>query len=90
MVVLHGKVKLSKSIIKNKIKKKSKLRKYYLTNAITICKGKKTKVFKRSKNSIPSNKCFSIIFKNRTIDLQAGSQTERDIWVEYIQKLLTV
>lgn len=53
---------------------------------ISVTSGKKTKVFERTE--VEADVCFSIITKDRTLDLQAANKNQRDFWVKNINKLL--
>ena len=57
-----------------------------LQEAIQVNAGKNTDVFARKNaQSAPSEHCFSIIVKGRTVDLQADNVDTRDIWVEALR-----
>jgi len=59
-----------------------------LREAVEIIPGKNTAVFERVKLKIAHPRvCFSIVLAQRTLDLQANSEDERDLWVNGLQTL---
>jgi len=59
----------------------------YLTKVTNIATGKTTEVFSKAKDSSSINDlhCFSVICKDRTLDLVASSEIQRDKWVKALQ-----
>jgi len=54
---------------------------------VAIFEGKKSKNFNHPNvdPNIPEDCCFSVVTKNRTLDLQAPSAQVRNLWVAAIQ-----
>eukprot|EP00808_Paulinella_micropora_P018458 g49172.t1 len=60
-----------------------------LKDALEVAAGKKTGNFKNVKDkAAPQELCFSIILPARTLDLQASSEEERDVWVRGLTELM--
>eukprot|EP00457_Paulinella_chromatophora_P001654 gb/GEZN01001656.1/.p1 GENE.gb/GEZN01001656.1/~~gb/GEZN01001656.1/.p1 ORF type:complete len:904 (+),score=189.32 gb/GEZN01001656.1/:124-2835(+) len=60
-----------------------------LKDASEIAVGKTTKNLKvLSDKAVPPELCFSIVLPTRTLDLQATTQQERDVWVEGMRSLI--
>jgi hypothetical protein len=51
-----------------------------LTHVISLKEGKQTEAFSRARD-VPSELCFSIVTGQRTLDLQATTELERNQWV---------
>ena len=57
-----------------------------IKDIFSVAKGKTTEVFQRSvAKQAPEDQCFSIITKDRTLDLLCGSKSERDLWVDALR-----
>jgi hypothetical protein len=60
-----------------------------MEDVVAIVKGKHTKVFKRKVSEAAKAKnCFSIVLKNRTLDLEARNNKQRESWFEGLQKMI--
>jgi len=61
---------------------------FYLQDVTEIKRGKHTKVFDGvSVNRADPRVCFSIVTPNRTLDLQASSFNEREMWVQGLKRV---
>mmetsp|Transcript_972 Transcript_972/g.1865 ORF Transcript_972/g.1865 Transcript_972/m.1865 type:complete len:708 (+) Transcript_972:26-2149(+) len=60
----------------------------YLQDVSQIVAGKETKVFEGVKHKVAHPSCcFSVILHNRTINLQAQNESERNMWVQGLSKV---
>jgi hypothetical protein len=56
-----------------------------LVNVVTVMLGKTTRVFMRpTAQEVPDDFCFSVVTKDRTLDLVASDVESRDKWVDGI------
>jgi len=53
--------------------------------------GKTTEVFLKNKQNkdAPPNLCFSLVAQDRTLDLQAKTEKQRDDWVEFMRHMIS-
>lgn len=73
-------------------KKRSESRSLLLSLVIDVTEGHATKAFEFHKASNvvkESSKCFSLIAKNRTLDLVAASKEEATLWVSSLREIVS-
>lgn len=61
-----------------------------LRDAVDVIPGKNTKVFSKVKLKVAHpSVCFSVALPERTLDLQANSEEERDMWVKGLKDIMS-
>lgn len=70
-------------------KKAAKTRTFPMGETLAILQGKESKVFKQwlNKSRAEPDKCLSIQWASRSLDIQVGSRQERDFWILALQGL---
>ncbi|GIQ83465.1 phosphoinositide phospholipase C family [Kipferlia bialata] len=61
-----------------------------ITDIIKLVRGQTTEVFKRSVDPALEDRAFSVIGTERTLDLYAKTEEQREEWIEAIEGMMTV